>query len=105
MSEDYRGETFGFYYTRLQAKKEQEEKQKLQHRAVDSATQVDSLETGNLSDQEVQTDVAGTSKAHEENVEPEPPHSIDRLRNALIGTLALGSLQQPSKRKLNFDPL
>lgn len=61
MSEEYRGEGLGFYYIRLQARREQERRQRQEHGSIDSSTQVNTLETRNTSDQEAQTDGAGTS--------------------------------------------
>lgn len=37
MSEEYRGEGLGYYYTRLQARREQAEKHREQNRTVNSA--------------------------------------------------------------------
>ena len=88
MSREYRGEGLGIYYTRLEAKKEKERKKRQEQRGKDSITQVGSLETGNLSDQEAQTDETDTSRANEELGSPD---SIDSFL-----------LQDPSKRKLDF---
>lgn len=46
MFDDYRGEGFGFYYTRLQAKLVQEEKQRRAYQRSDSGNQVDTLDLG-----------------------------------------------------------
>ena len=62
MSGDYRGEGLGYYFTRLQAQREQERKRRQEEQGtVDSATQIDPVDTGNTQEQGAQTDNAGTS--------------------------------------------
>ena len=55
MYEYYKGGGFGSYYTRLQARLEQEEKQKRDSHRTDNGNKVDILDLGNLSDQEAKT--------------------------------------------------
>ena len=47
MSGDYRGEGLGYYFTRLQAQREQERKRRQEQGTVDSATQIDPVDTEN----------------------------------------------------------
>ena len=51
MSGDYRGEGLGYYFTRLQAQREQERKRRQEQGTVDSATQIDPVDTGNTQEQ------------------------------------------------------
>ena len=106
----YRGEGFGTYYTRLQEKLEQEGKQKNKEQQRSSSTnQVDILDLGYLSDQEVQTEevvpshiVEDVATAHQLQVTPDEE---ERNRNRFVGLLAWSQIQRQASRKLKFQPL
>ena len=61
MLEQYRGEGLGFYYTRLQAQREQRQKALEQSRSRDSSTQIGALTKPGTIDHAVQTDTGGAT--------------------------------------------
>ena len=61
MSEQYRGEGLGFYYTRLQAQREQRQKALEQSRSRDSSTQIGALTQPGTIDNAVQTKIGGAT--------------------------------------------
>ena len=109
-AEKYRGEGFGTYYTRLQAKLEKEGKQKNKgQQKSSSSSQVDILDLGYLSDQEAQTEEVGPSCV-EDDVATEQQLQVtldeeERNRNRFVGLLAWSQIQGQASRKLKFQPL
>lgn len=61
MSEQYRGEGLGFYYTRLQAQREQRQKALEQSQSRDSSTQIGALTQPGTIDNVVQTEIGGAT--------------------------------------------
>ena len=61
MSEQYRGEGLGFYYTRLQAQREQRQKALEESRSRDSSTQIGALTQPGTIDNAVQIDTDGAT--------------------------------------------
>ena len=103
MSDSFKGEGFGSYYTRFQAKLEREKKYQKNHRRNHSASQVDTLELDNLSDQEVQTDKAETSQ--QQIIPPPPDLSVqltpkeeNKIKNLFVGSLLWSQLHCLAKR-------
>ena len=106
MSGDYRGEGLGYYYTRLQAQREQERNQRQKHGRVDSATQIGALGTKNTTKQVAQTDGAGTSSTPLASAGVISLGDTDKIRNTFLGSLAWTRLQVPRpNKKLQFQPL
>ena len=92
MSGDYRGEGLGYYFTRLQAQREQERKQRQEHGRIDSATQIETLGTENTTEQGAQTDGASTSSTPPTSTGVVSPGDADRIRSTFLGSLAWTTL-------------
>ena len=93
-AEKYRGEGFRTYYTRLQAKLEQEKKQKnKEQQRSSSSSQVDILDLGYLSDQEVQTKEVVPSHIVEDVATAQQlqvtPDEEERNKNRFVGLLTI----------------
>lgn len=106
MSGDYRGEGLGYYFTRLQAQREQERKQRQEHGRIDSATQIGTLGIENTTEHGAQTDGASTSSTPPTSTGVVSPGDADRIRNTFLGSLAWTTLQVTRlNRRLQFQPL
>lgn len=124
MSEQYRGEGLGFYYTRLQAQREQRQKGPEQRRSADLSTQVGTLTQPDTIDHEVQTEVAestppntdqgaggtqtGVPSTSEQRVLNQTLDRTEeeRIRNVFLGSLVWTRFQQQQAREREiFKPL
>ena len=68
MSEQYRGEVLGFYYTRLQAQREQRRKVLQQSQSRDSSTQIGALTQPGTIDHAVQTETDGATTPNTDQI-------------------------------------
>ena len=68
MSEQYRGEGLGFYYTRLQSQREQCRKVLEQSRSRDSSTQIGALTQPGTIDHEVHTETDGATTPNTDQI-------------------------------------
>ncbi|MCO5558613.1 hypothetical protein L7F22_012199 [Adiantum nelumboides] len=124
MSDEYRGQNLGFYYTRLQAQREQRQKVLYDSRRVDSSTQAGSSSQLDTIDHEVQTEaeeaasvgptqqpgssLSGVPVTPEEAVLHLDPviTDPDRIRHIFFGALSWSQYHQHQAREsTRFRPL